>query len=82
MQFYHGNFLALAFMNAALGYREYSRDTIRLEQKPKSPAEGFVREKAKGKITQFKRRFIPLYLAVNGADWLQVSWEILGFSAP
>lgn len=58
-------------MNAALGYREYSRDTIRLEQKPKSPAEGFVREKAKGKITQFKRRFIPLYLAVNEADWLQ-----------
>ncbi|PVH73792.1 DUF791-domain-containing protein [Cadophora sp. DSE1049] len=58
-------------MNAALGYREYSRDTIRLEQKPKSPAEGFVREKARGKLKQFKWNFIPIYLAVNGADWLQ-----------
>ncbi|KAK0103159.1 hypothetical protein ONS95_014958 [Cadophora gregata] len=71
MQFYHGNFLAFAFLNAVLGYREHSRGTIRLEQKPKSPAEGFVRENSKAKLKKFKWNFIPIYLAVNGADWLQ-----------
>ncbi|KAG4439332.1 hypothetical protein IFR05_005207 [Cadophora sp. M221] len=71
MQFYQGNFFCFALVNALLGYREYSHAVVNPAQKPKSPTEGFEREKARGRLKQFKRNFIPIYLAVNGADWLQ-----------
>ncbi|KAH7383469.1 hypothetical protein BKA64DRAFT_735687 [Cadophora sp. MPI-SDFR-AT-0126] len=71
MQFYQSNFLALVLVNAGLGYRQYGRDTVRLEQMPKSPAEGFARERARKSLKRFKWNFIPIYIAVNGADWLQ-----------
>ncbi|KAH7330487.1 hypothetical protein BKA65DRAFT_509480 [Rhexocercosporidium sp. MPI-PUGE-AT-0058] len=71
MHFYQGNFLCFALLNAFFGYREYSHVVDTPAQKPKSPAEGFEREKERGRLKQFKRNFIPIYLAVNGADWLQ-----------
>jgi hypothetical protein len=81
MEFYQGNFLCFALLNAILGYREYGHVVVTPAQKPKSPAEGFEREKARGRLKQFKRNFIPIYLAVNGADWLQVSLNHIHFTA-
>ena len=75
MHFYQGNFLCFALVNAFLGYREYNHAAINPAPKQKSPAEGFEREREQARLKQFKRNFIPIFLAVNGADWLQVSWE-------
>ncbi|KAL2067582.1 hypothetical protein VTL71DRAFT_2007 [Oculimacula yallundae] len=71
MHFYHGNLLCFALLNSILVYNEYSHKKVTSAQKPKLPSEGFERESARDKLKKFKWSFIPVYLAVNGADWLQ-----------
>jgi hypothetical protein len=69
MDFYKGNFAAFALLNAVLAFREYRQVDARQEKDDESKAE------AEGKrvvLDKFKWNFIPIYLLVNGADWLQV----------
>jgi MFS transporter, MFS domain-containing protein family, molybdate-anion transporter len=69
MDFYKGNFAAFAILNAVLAFREYRQVEARQEKDEES------KEEAEGKLAvlnKFKWNFIPIYLLVNGADWLQV----------
>ena len=69
MDFYTGNFAAFALLNAVLAFREYRQVYARQENGdgPKAEAEG-----KRVVLDKFKWNFIPIYLLVNGADWLQV----------
>ena len=71
MDFYKGNFAVFALVNAALAYREYRQVEPLVEVKDdddsKLEAEGM-----RAVLSKFKWNFIPIYLLVNGADWLQV----------
>ena len=71
MDFYKGNFAVFALVNAGLAYRDYRQVEPLVEVKDdddsKSEAEG-----VKAVLSKFKWNFIPIYLLVNGADWLQV----------
>jgi hypothetical protein len=75
MDFYKGNFAAFALLNAVLAFREYRQVDAPQEKDDESRAE------AEGKrvvLDKFKWNFIPIYLLVNGADWLQVR-KFFGF---
>ena len=66
MDFYSVNVVAFVALNAALSYLQWRRQ--------KSGA-SLSQEKAGGvgtEYAQFKSRFLPVYLLVFGADWLQV----------
>jgi len=70
MDFYPTNFAAFALINVLLAYREYKQEAA-IE-----PEKG-AREKVQNNDYQdllraFKWRFLPIYLLVNGSDWLQV----------
>jgi MFS transporter, MFS domain-containing protein family, molybdate-anion transporter len=70
MDFYKGNFAVFALVNALLAYREYRQEEPLQEFKDddaKLEAEG-----TRAVLNKFKWNFIPIYLLVNGADWLQV----------
>ncbi|TVY32976.1 Molybdate-anion transporter [Lachnellula subtilissima] len=69
MDFYPTNFAAFALINVLLAYREYKQEAV------VEPEKG-AREKVQNNDFQdllraFKRRFLPIYLLVNGSDWLQ-----------
>jgi hypothetical protein len=70
MDFYKGNFAAFALLNAVLAFVEYRQVEARQEKddEAKLDAEGM-----RVLLDKFKWNFIPIYLLVNGADWLQVS---------
>jgi len=70
MEFYHANFASFALINVLLAYREYRQElVVECEQ----DAKGKVRfDDSKEVLRAFKWRFLPIYLLVNGADWLQV----------
>lgn len=66
MDFYHFNFAAFVLINSALAfYQTRCRQT---------PVAGSLEAKGNtaGAVKRFKMRFLPIYLLVNGADWLQV----------
>jgi hypothetical protein len=71
MDFYKGNFAAFALLNALLAFREYRQveplQEIKDDNDSKIEADG-----ARVVLNKFKWNFIPIYLLVNGADWLQV----------
>jgi len=77
MDFYKGNFAVFALLNAGLAFREYRQVETRQEKDDESGLE------AEGKavvLNKFKWNFIPIYLLVNGADWLQVGEKNSGFA--
>jgi len=65
MDFYHFNFAAFVLINSALAYYQ-----TRCRQIPEA---GSLEPKGNtaGAVKRFKMRFLPIYLLVNGADWLQ-----------
>jgi len=70
MEFYQGIFVAFALLNFLLAYREY-------REEPAADAENKSHDEAtKIEVNKFKWNFIPIYLLVNGADWLQVRGTI------
>jgi hypothetical protein len=70
MEFYQGNFAAFVLLNILLAYREY-------RQEPATDAGKTSHDEAtKIVVNKFKWNFIPIYLLVNGADWLQVGRSI------
>ena len=69
MDFYKGNLAAFALLNAVLAFREYRQVVPLLEKDDDSKLEA---EGTREALKKFKWNFIPIYLLVNGADWLQV----------
>jgi hypothetical protein len=69
MDFYKGNFAVFALLNAGLAFREYRQVGTRQE---KDDGLGLEAEGKAVVLNKFKWNFIPIYLLVNGADWLQV----------
>lgn len=70
MDFYKGNFAAFALLNAVLAFVEYRQVEARQEKDDEARLEA---EGMQVVLDKFKWNFIPIYLLVNGADWLQVS---------
>jgi hypothetical protein len=70
MDFYKGNFAAFALLNAVLAFVEYRQVEARQEKDDEARLEA---EEMRVVLDKFKWNFIPIYLLVNGADWLQVS---------
>jgi len=70
MDFYKGNFAAFALLNAVLAFIEYRQVEARQEKDVETKLE---EEGTRAVLDKFKWNFIPIYLLVNGADWLQVS---------
>jgi len=70
MEFYQGNFAVFALINALLAYREYRQDES--IQAQKEDGQKVDAENSREILKAFKLKFIPIYLLVNGADWLQV----------
>ena len=74
MDFYSVNVVALVALNAALSYRQWKQQNGRANRS-KEMAGGRGAESilaAEAVNMQFKKRFLPVYLLVFGADWLQV----------
>jgi hypothetical protein len=72
MNFYQSNFAAFVLLNVVLAYREYKQGGEgKLDEKETSPRKQ-VESNDKEALKRFKWRFLPIYLLVNGADWLQV----------
>jgi hypothetical protein len=73
MNFYQSNFAAFVLLNAVLAYREYRQGgEIQLAEKEEINPRKLVESNDKEALKKFKWRFLPIYLLVNGADWLQV----------
>ncbi len=73
MEFYQGNFAVFALLNTIFAYREYSQDLDILPGK--DDRKGFeerAEDNTKNILKLFTWNFLPIYLLVNGADWLQV----------
>ena len=70
MDFYKGNFAAFALLNAVLAFVEYRQVEARQEKDNEAKLDA---EEMRVLLDKFKWNFIPIYLLVNGADWLQVS---------
>jgi hypothetical protein len=76
MDFYKGNFVVFALLNAGLAFREYRQVETR---QGKDDESGLETEEKAVVLNKFKWNFIPIYLLVNGADWLQVRESFSGF---
>jgi hypothetical protein len=70
MDFYKSNFTVFALLNALLAFREYRQ--VEPLQEIKDDDTKLEAEGARIVLNKFKWNFIPIYLLVNGADWLQV----------
>ncbi|TVY18763.1 Molybdate-anion transporter [Lachnellula arida] len=71
MDFYPTNFAALALINVLLAYREYKQEVV--IEPEKGAREKVLKNDFQDLLKAFKWRFLPIYLLVNGSDWLQVS---------
>lgn len=73
MEFYQGNFAVFALLNTIFAYREYSQDLVVLQGKDdEKRVEEAIENDTKNVVKLFTWNFLPIYLLVNGADWLQV----------
>jgi len=72
MEFYQANFAAFALLNILLAYREYRQGDVAVIDDEKDPRKIVQSNDSKELLKLFKWRFLPIYLLVNGADWLQV----------
>ena len=70
MEFYPANFAVFALINVLLAYREYKQEAV--VEPDKDAKEKVQNNDSKELLKAFKWRFLPIYLLVNGADWLQV----------
>jgi hypothetical protein len=73
MGFYDYNLFVFVVLIAGFGYSQYKRDVVSSRNRENDSEEGKnARIASKAVNWQFKKRFLPVYLLVNGADWLQV----------
>lgn len=73
MGFYDYNLLVFVAAIAAVGYYQYKRDVASSHSREVDGELGKEAVVAARVVNwQFKKRFLPVYLLVNGADWLQV----------
>ena len=75
MEFYQTNFAAFVLLNIVFAYREYRQsDKAAAADEKDGESRKLVEGGQEGNhaIKAFKWRFLPIYLLVNGADWLQV----------
>jgi len=73
MEFYQGNFAVFALLNTIFVYREYSQDLVVLQGRDdEKRVEEATEHDKKNVLKLFTWNFLPIYLLVNGADWLQV----------
>jgi hypothetical protein len=72
MEFYQANFAAFALLNILLAYREYRQEEVTSVEDEKDARKRVESNDNKELLKVFKWRFLPIYLLVNGADWLQV----------
>jgi hypothetical protein len=72
MEFYQANFAAFALLNILLAYREYRQEEVTSVENEKDARKRVESNDNKELLKVFKWRFLPIYLLVNGADWLQV----------
>ncbi|CAG8961757.1 hypothetical protein HYFRA_00006300 [Hymenoscyphus fraxineus] len=71
MEFYLLNLAIFVVLNALLAYREW-RQKEDVETEKESDARKLVASNdTKALLKVFKWKFVPIYLLVNGADWLQ-----------
>lgn len=72
MGFYDYNLLVFVAAIAAVGYYQYKRDVASSHSREVDGEAGKEAVMAARAVNwQFKKRFLPVYLLVNGADWLQ-----------
>lgn len=73
MDFYSANVVVFVVVNAALSFRQWRQDGRAGMHKEMAGGEGHESILAAEAVNrQFKKRFLPVYLLVFGADWLQV----------
>jgi len=73
MDFYQSNVVALVALNLCLAYRQYRQDRKTKKSQNRAAGTGADSIVAPEAVTsQFKRKFLPVYLLVFSADWLQV----------
>lgn len=73
MDFYQSNFAVFVLLNVVLLYREYKQGTeATVEEEKEINPRKQVESNDRELLKKFKWRFLPIYLLVNGADWLQV----------
>jgi hypothetical protein len=71
MDFYNANVVAFVALDVALSYRQWKQQNARANGMAcGGEAEPILAAEAANK--RLKRRFLPVYLLVCGADWLQV----------
>ena len=74
MNYYAANVVGLATLNAVLSYFQWTQQEKRVNNS-KAIDSGVEAESSPledARYTLFKRKFLPVYLLVFGADWLQV----------
>lgn len=71
MGFYETTLVACFALNAGFAYWMWKKK--RAQQLEVGEAKNFTASDRAGQLSLFKRKFLPVYLLVNGADWLQVS---------
>jgi hypothetical protein len=73
MGFYDYNLFGFVVLISAVGYFQYKRDAATSRTRDVDGEVGKEATVAARAVNwQFKKRFLPVYLLVNGADWLQV----------
>lgn len=72
MDFYLWNFAVLALLNVLLAFREYRLQETTSRPQLNDAKRQVAANDARENLKSFKWRFLPVYLLVNGADWLQV----------
>lgn len=68
MDFYSVNVVAFVMLDAALSYLQWKQHNVRANKSKEVAGAGW----AESMLSLFKKRFLPVYLLVSGADWLQV----------
>ena len=73
MNFYQYNIVAFVLLNTFLVYRQRRREGRARASSETNGKEDWEKTLAAEAVNwQFKKRFLPVYLLVFGADWLQV----------
>jgi hypothetical protein len=72
MEFYQANAVALVALNLCLAYRQYRQDRQTKQSRKTAGGTDAAAVAAEALNNKFKRKFLPVYLLVFGADWLQV----------
>lgn len=74
MDFYSANVIFFVAVNAGLSYRQYKQQDGKSKIHKEAANGGSVESVAASDAANwhFKMKFLPVYLLVFGADWLQV----------